>query len=51
MVQLAMSHLEVDVFSYWRQLVYQGGDHEFSTLEWSGFKLELVDAFVDVDCK
>ena len=46
-----MSHLERDAFTWWRQLVHQGGDHEPGTLEWSEFKLELVDAFFNIDCK
>ena len=27
------------------------GNHELGTLEWSKFKLELVNTFVDVDFK
>ena len=46
-----MSHLEGDAFTWWRQLVHKGGDHELGTLEWSEFKTELVDTFVDVDRK
>ena len=44
-----MSCLEGDAFTWWRQLVHQGGNHELGTLEWSKFRLELVDAFVDVN--
>ena len=51
MVQLAVSHLEGYEFTWWRQLVHWGGDHELGTLEWSEFKSELVDAFVDIDCE
>ena len=49
MVWLAVSHLEGDAFTWWHQLAHRGGDHELGTLEWSEFKSELVDAFVDVD--
>ena len=49
MVRLAVSRLEGDAFTWWRQLAHRGGDHELGTLEWSEFKTELVDAFVDVD--
>ena len=51
MVQLAVSHLEGDGFTWWCHLVHQGSDHELSTLKWFEFKLELVDAFMDVDHK
>ena len=51
MVQLAMSRLEGDAFTWWRQLAHRGGDHDLGTLEWSEFKSELVDAFVDVEPK
>ena len=40
-----------DAFTWWYQLADQGGDHELVTLEWLEFKLELVDALVDIDCK
>ena len=50
-VQLVMSHLEGDSFTWWHQLAYQGGDHKLCTLEWSEFKSELVDAFMDIDCE
>ena len=51
MVQLAVSCLEGDAFTWWHQLAHRGGNHELGTLEWSEFKSELVDAFMDVDCE
>ena len=44
-----MACLEGDAITWWQQLVYQGGGHELGTLEWSKFKLESVDTFVDGD--
>ena len=49
MVWLAMSFIEWDAFTWWRQLAHPGGDYELSTLEWCEFKPELVDAFLDID--
>ena len=33
MVRLALSRLEGDAFTWWRQLAHRGGDHELGTLE------------------
>ena len=49
MVKLAVSRLEKDAFTWWRQLTARGGAYELGTLEWQDFKGELVDAFSDVD--
>ena len=46
-----MSCLEGEVFTCWCQLAHQGKDHELGTLEWSKFKLELVDVLMDIDHK
>ena len=49
MVQLAVSGLEGDAFTWWCQLAHHGVDHELGTLEWLEFKSEVVDTFVDID--
>jgi len=38
MVKLAVSRLEKDAFTWWRQLTARGGAYELGTLEWQDFK-------------
>ena len=49
MVKLAVSRLEIDAFTWWRQVVSRGADYQLGTLGWFDFKSEIVNAFVDVD--
>ena len=49
MVRLAVSGIERDAFTWWHLLANCGGDYQLGTLVWSDFKLELVNAFMDID--
>jgi len=49
MVRLAMSRLERDAFTWWRQLTSRGSEYQLGILSWSDFEGELVNAFADVD--
>ena len=51
MVKLAVSRLEKDAHTWWRQLNNRGVDYSLGHLGWQDFKSELADAFNDVDRK
>ena len=49
MVRLAVSRLKWYAFTWWYEQANCGGDYQLRTLVWSDFKLELVNALMDVD--
>ena len=49
MVKLAMSRLEKNAYTWWRQLNNHGVDYNLGHLGWQDFKSELANAFNDVD--
>ena len=51
MARLAVSRFKWDTFTWWHQLANCGGHCQCRTLVWSDFKLELVNAFVGIDCE
>ena len=48
-VRLAVSRLERDAFTWWRQLTNCGDEYKLGKLVWSDFEAEVVSAFSDVD--
>ena len=48
-VRLAVSRLEGDAFTWWRQLTNRGEEYKLGKLVWSDFEAEVVSAFSDVD--
>ena len=48
-VRLAVSQLECDAFTWWRQLTNRGDEYKLRKLVWSDFEAEVVSAFSDVD--
>ena len=47
-VRLAVSRLERDAFTWWRQLTSRGNEYQLGVLIWADFETELVNAFADV---
>ena len=50
-VRLAVSRLERDAFTWWRQLTNCGDEYKLGKLVWSDFEAEVVSAFSDLDCE
>ena len=48
-VRLAVSQLECDAFTWWRQLTICGDEYKLEKLVWSDFEAEVVSAFSDID--
>ena len=51
MVRLEVLRFEWDAFTWWNQLASCSDNCKLRALVWSNFRLELVNAFVDVDCE
>ena len=48
-VKLAVSQIEHDTFTWWRQLTNCGNEYKLGELVWCDLEAELVSAFSDVD--